>query len=897
MVQRVGLETHNLPVPPSDLATTKSCHYCCPLDLDAQLVVTRRATRMQPASAEPGTGVGVKRKASPSPPVVMDLDAPGGTSSVAADPHRRPGAAQTDPALSAIESSLEKAIKSLKEAGEALDRAYASGDGERIQEAAWEKGSAVAVVRRLQDVQLHLLQLGPPPPSGVVPILTADRLGASPEARHSRSSSPDAATADAMRAFLSTVEFPTNAGAFELPELELDPSNEYAASIKQAGVVRDWLSESARPDFLMTRLDRKLVDLRYFEWDDLKKQLSAGYQKGPVRLPFTSPASQSISCIVSASGTGKTRYILQRCYDQWGLYLTCRTGISQPGSTDFSTFLGNLPNVLAGPAAVDAMGFKIREHVRRILLARLLVLEAARTQFPDLQPKHWLILQLFPAKIVGLDVFSVLANEVGGPPLVGLSKSMWVRSGLQFVALDEAQSADKLLPDTFVSAESGTAQSALSPLVKELCGVRTNILLSGTGLTSYELASSSAAKHDVEPTLLGTTTHLDEDGVRAALAERGVTPPADSAETIKLFVGRPRFAMRLAEALLLQEDASQMVAEKIVKFFQKQLDTRLRTISADAAQTTNTVYGQLRFAAREWVLRGRGAIIRGGEVALEAGVCALEIAEVDGDSGACAFVIKEPLVIRAFSDLPEAEFEDLSNEKPSVVGYMAEDYVALNAIQLCSMLSNGPLVNLLGSQLGEAHLADFLGEWTLAIPDASQRRGTLCRDGEEPAQIRHILQCAGEVGRSIVFPGNIMGADLVVAAKRPIDGRKLLIFAQVKSSFRASTPAAFRSLELPYHVNRDGPGTSVSKNHSIQAAYDDLNTIVCGNLSVVFLVFKYPGKSHTTQPVVYNYHGKPVLKLTLDGSNARDLLPGMAKGFDALDVIRWRKDVFSGVEE
>lgn len=88
-----------------------------------------------------------------------------------------------------------------------------------------------------------------------------------------------------------------------------------------------------------------------------------------------------------------------------------------------------------------------------------------------------------------------------------------------------------------------------------ISGLSTNIVLSGTGLgikSSIELLGGSASKQGVSAKLIGTTTLFDKGAIRTAVENRGYLGKIEEND-LKLFTGRPRFGMRLAEALLFGE--------------------------------------------------------------------------------------------------------------------------------------------------------------------------------------------------------------------------------------------------------------------------------------------------------------------------------------------------------
>ena len=473
---------------------------------------------------------------------------------------------------------------------------------------------------------------------------------------------------------------------------------------------------------------------------------------------------------------------------------------------------------------------------------------------------------------------------------------------MRFLCIDEAQRADGVYPETFDNADRSAKRSALSCLVTPVGALRAHVVLSGTGLgieSSFELLASGAAKHGVHPRLVGTTSTFNVDSLRAAVKTRGYAGQVDD-DVLRLFSGRPRFGMRLAEALVLGkpvESAANDVSAGLGKVLQK-----LKVVPVGSPANAKTLYGEFRFAAMEWVLKGQGGVTQHGEVALEQGVCAISMRSSGSES---TFVIEEPLVIRAFADLPDADFESVTNETDAHIGLMFEDYVAFHAEELCGLLDIRDLGKINDS---------FRGPWTLAKPAGDERRGERCVDGDEPTAIREMLEVAlkGGKGLSLVFPGTAMGADLVIAARRP-DGRILLLFVQVKACLKKSTPEALRSLRLPYHQNREkSPSVPAGSVPALQALNDE---IFRSDVSVVFLVFKYPADSarayNRFQTHEYTEFLEPLpsgsrsrrakakprtkqcLEVVVDASNAQELLTMMKDGLNKMaGVKRLRRSAF-----
>lgn len=710
-----------------------------------------------------------------------------------------------------------------------------------------------------------------------------------------------------MDACLAKVKFPESADAYEFPDLVLPSTNPNAAAVAAAKVKRDWTSVELRPDYLTTRLDEPVVTLTKLEWDDASKRLSRGTLEPEQAELDLSAGGASYTSLVAASGAGKTRFLYEQGYKAFGAYVVAGKSGTQPGAEDLSSFLAELPRELPTTSlTVDGARTKLIDRMNRVILARTAVLRHAKQAFSGLSPRHWLALQLYPEKCVGSDVFRAAIDVSGSLQLsVDSVGVQWEQSGMRFLCIDEAQRADRIYAKKFLNEAKTELRSALSCLVTPLFGLKAHVVLAGTGLgiqSSWEMMVSGAAKHNIVPRLVGTTSSFDVSSLRAAVQARGYAGAVDD-DTLNLFSGRPRFGMRLAEALVLGTGPKK-AADDIMRELRELLGT-LRFRPAESDEGSKTFYGEFRFAAMEWVLKGQGGVTRHGEVALEQGVCAISVMHVAGD--ASTFVIKEPLVVRAFADLADAEFEGITNESDANIGLMFENYVAFHAAELCAVLDDR---RIMGNKAIKSR-AEFQGPWKLADAAGDERRGMQCSDGEEPAALRKMLECARTQSRGIhlLFPGTAMGADLVVVARRA-DGRLLLLFVQLKACLKTSTPDAMRSLRLPYRQNRESASPSVPDGRVAAVKALDAE-IFRDDVSVVLMVFKYPANSQSgydrakeatytayvdsvpaespgraQAPPATAARSKTVLELVVDSSNAAELLAGLRNGLKKMSDVK-----------
>jgi hypothetical protein len=179
---------------------------------------------------------------------------------------------------------------------------------------------------------------------------------------------------------------------------------------------------------------------------------------------------------------------------------------------------------------------------------------------------------------------------------------------LKFIAIDEAQQADEIYPNVFISVDLRVKCSALSILLIPISNLGSNVVLCGTRLSlksSFEILGSSAAKENTIPRLIGPTSYFEDNTLRAAIKRCGYTFDVNPG-LLTIFRGRPRHAMCLEKALILNLNID-LVINDIV-------DNTKRKF---AVMRVMNVYRELYYAALEWILRGKVAIIGCGDIALE----------------------------------------------------------------------------------------------------------------------------------------------------------------------------------------------------------------------------------------------------------------------------------------
>jgi hypothetical protein len=106
-----------------------------------------------------------------------------------------------------------------------------------------------------------------------------------------------------------------------------------------------------------------------------------------LELNFSLGTGSSYYVLVGASGTGKTRFLLEEASANFGLYFTTSMypGL---GIDDLYSFICYLPRVIE---EVDEIRTKLMNRMSRVVLARIAVLQRAKEAFPDLTAFPWKI--------------------------------------------------------------------------------------------------------------------------------------------------------------------------------------------------------------------------------------------------------------------------------------------------------------------------------------------------------------------------------------------------------------------------------------------------------------------------------------------------------------------------
>ncbi|EJD42065.1 hypothetical protein AURDEDRAFT_186223 [Auricularia subglabra TFB-10046 SS5] len=198
--------------------------------------------------------------------------------------------------------------------------------------------------------------------------------------------------------------------------------------------------------------------------------------------------------LVNASGSGKTRLVLETLYRHWGFYFGADIDytVNPYGSEDFPDLVSDLSNLAHVPLSPRAERLSLLErnqllvdtHMRRVILARLLILDhyvtlAAQCGVDDAEARaKWLWLQLRPTELVGCDIFRNAhaqlyswSQESIGTRLGELLDKHLRR--LEFVALDEAQILVAKSTTSFIASDRLLHQPLLHALISYLASTFT----------------------------------------------------------------------------------------------------------------------------------------------------------------------------------------------------------------------------------------------------------------------------------------------------------------------------------------------------------------------------------------------------------------------------------------
>ncbi|EJD42051.1 hypothetical protein AURDEDRAFT_126677 [Auricularia subglabra TFB-10046 SS5] len=226
--------------------------------------------------------------------------------------------------------------------------------------------------------------------------------------------------------------------------------------------------------------------------------------------------------LVNASGSGKTRLVLETLYRHWGFYFGADIDytVNPYGSEDFPDLVSALSDLAHVPLSPRAERLSLLErnqqfvdtHMRRVILARLLILDhyvtlAGQCGVGDADARaKWVWLQLRPIELVGCDIFSnahaqlyYWSQEFIGRRLAELLDKHMRR--LEFVALDEAQILVAGSTTSFIASNRLLHQPLLHAMVSYLASTFTlsRCIVSGTEVPLSVMEDAlSSSRHSVK---------------------------------------------------------------------------------------------------------------------------------------------------------------------------------------------------------------------------------------------------------------------------------------------------------------------------------------------------------------------------------------------------------------
>ncbi|KAG8813639.1 hypothetical protein FRC17_001475, partial [Serendipita sp. 399] len=236
-----------------------------------------------------------------------------------------------------------------------------------------------------------------------------------------------------------------------------------------------------------------------------------------------------LTFLCNASGSGKTRLLLEGLWRNWGFYFISRHKLDDIRSSDFKQILkdmetGLIPLTDENHATVQRQNLIFASyHLRLLLYIRFLVfriyLECASALPGGMTEDHkrrWLLLQVAPETLLGnSDVFLEQVQILRGAScdLLDLHMVLECRSIREligplpiFCVLDEAQVLSNKFADCFQSdTEPATGQPILRQVIREWKSRVSELIVSGTGVPSEEVRpvfTHAVAKIGYEPEMI-----------------------------------------------------------------------------------------------------------------------------------------------------------------------------------------------------------------------------------------------------------------------------------------------------------------------------------------------------------------------------------------------------------
>ncbi|KAJ3332090.1 hypothetical protein HDU76_001297 [Blyttiomyces sp. JEL0837] len=408
---------------------------------------------------------------------------------------------------------------------------------------------------------------------------------------------------------------------------------------------------------------------------------------------YTLDSEDNIKLLVSVSGSGKTRQLLELLHQKCGYYFVSDCQQNDFGSQDLSKC-----NQLSTYHPEKAQHFINILYVVRGFVCGYLV----NTKYKE--PHQILLAQLHPKAFFGCDIFADLFESLARQNAVTVKLSDYQGEWFDFVAIDDIQ---RCLEGAKVHKLPGRENSRpfFSPLVfhSKAIGRFSKFILAGTGinfdyltemLSSMTMKDNQCAISDLKPlTQEDAATYIRQmlQDHKFHEVEGGHQKIDEAVRLVSqnpLFLGRGRFVASIVDVMLRGDDVHVAIGKFLVALSQTSEPIfPLRfyvqdTPSLDMVVGGDTLGGILRRGLIQYLMRGKAILAVENQNASDMvrygiGFCAV-------DCGVIRFVtLEEAAIIECLRYLiPVSELiPDICKEmavcpKPQMVGFLLEFLVA-----------------------------------------------------------------------------------------------------------------------------------------------------------------------------------------------------------------------------
>jgi hypothetical protein len=222
-------------------------------------------------------------------------------------------------------------------------------------------------------------------------------------------------------------------------------------------------------------------------------------------------SSKRLAVILGASGSGKSRTVIELLCKKFGFYFTCATGGTEHavGSRDMQEMVDKIKSKCGNPNMVAANDDYATRYLTSLVMARVYILNFLLSRAGiTVTPYEWTMMQLFPLSVndvflVVSRIFRQLSSSVGLLRMDGWLMQLQTASGQRRfpLVIDEAQ---KLLNTQHVFSSFSEKENGRRPLYTLLIRHLTNtglffVMPCGSGL------SLKAAEHYAGSNLMEST--------------------------------------------------------------------------------------------------------------------------------------------------------------------------------------------------------------------------------------------------------------------------------------------------------------------------------------------------------------------------------------------------------